>query len=159
MVRKTRKKIGSTHAGMKLYTLGFTKKSAREFFETFKINNIEQMIDVRLNNTSQLAGFTKKEDLKYFLKELCGIDYYHFNFLAPTKEIRDRYNKDRDWSLYTKAYIELLENRKILDKLDKSFFERKTCFLCTEVSAEHCHRGLLAEYLKQHWKDVEVIHL
>lgn len=74
---------------MKIYTVGFTKKSAKEFFNILKRNKIEQIIDIRLNNTSQLAGFTKKNDLKYFLKELCKIDYKHFNFLAPTKEIRD----------------------------------------------------------------------
>ena len=147
---------------MKIYTIGFTKKSAKEFFEILKRNNIEQIIDIRHNNTSQLAGFTKKNDLEYFLKELCSIDYYHFKFLAPTKEIRDQYIKNKDWDVYVNEYIGLLEIRKLLDnldKLDKSFFERKTCFLCSEASADHCHRRLLVEYLKEHWDDVEVIHL
>ncbi len=144
---------------MKLYTIGFTKKSAKVFFEVLKRKNIEQIIDIRLNNTSQLAGFTKKDDLKYFLKELCGIDYYHFKFLAPAKEIRDRYIKSKDWNIYAKEYIELLEDRRILDKLDKSFFERRTCFLCSEPTADYCHRRLLVEYLSEHWDDVEGAHL
>ena len=144
---------------MKIFTIGFTKKSAKEFFEILKTNNIEQIIDIRLNNTSQLAGFTKKDNLKYFLKELCGIDYCHFIFLAPTKEIRDRYIKSKDWDVYIKEYIELLDNRKVLDKLDKSYFKRKSCFLCSEASANHCHRRLLVEYLKGHWDYVEIVHL
>lgn len=144
---------------MKIFTIGFTKKSAKEFFEILKTNNIEQIIDIRLNNTSQLAGFTKKDNLEYFLKELCSIDYCHFIFLAPTKEIRDRYIKSKDWDVYVKEYIELLDNRKVLDKLDKSYFNRKSCFLCSEASADHCHRRLLVEYLKEHWDYVEIVHL
>ena len=144
---------------MKIFTIGFTKKSAKEFFEILKTNNIEQIIDIRLNNTSQLAGFTKKDNLEYFLKELCSIDFCHFIFLAPTKEIRDRYIKSKDWDVYVKEYIELLDNRKVLDKLDKSYFKRKSCFLCSEASADHCHRRLLVEYLKEHWDYVEIVHL
>jgi uncharacterized protein (DUF488 family) len=144
---------------MKIYTIGFTKKNAQEFFQLLKINKIEQLIDIRLNNTSQLAGFTKKDDLEFFLKELCGITYYHFNFLAPTKEIRDIYIKEKNWENYTVAYNELLVNRLVQDKLKKSFFEKSTCFLCTEPSAKHCHRGLLVEYLKKHWNDIEIVHL
>lgn len=144
---------------MKIFTIGFTKKSAKEFFEILKTNNIEQIIDIRLNNTSQLAGFTKKDNLEYFLKELCSIDYCHFIFLAPTKEIRDQYIKSKNWDVYVKEYIELLDNRKVLDKLDKSYFKRKSCFLCSEASADHCHRRLLVEYLKEHWDYVEIVHL
>lgn len=144
---------------MKIFTIGFTKKSAKEFFEILKTNNIEQIIDIRLNNTSQLAGFTKKDNLEYFLKELCSIDYFHFIFLAPTKEIRDRYIKSKDWDVYVKEYIELLDTRRVLDKLDKSYFKRKSCFLCSEASADHCHRRLLVEYLKEHWDYVEIVHL
>jgi len=144
---------------MKIFTIGFTQKSAKEFFEILKTNNIEQIIDIRLNNTSQLAGFTKKDNLEYFLKELSSIDYCHFIFLAPTKEIRDHYIKSKDWDVYVKEYIGLLDDRKVLDKLDKSFFKRKSCFLCSEASADHCHRRLLVEYLKEHWDYVEIVHL
>ena len=144
---------------MKIFTIGFTKKNAKEFFQLLKINNIEQLVDIRLNNTSQLAGFTKKDDLEFFLKELCGITYHHFKYLAPTKEIRDLYIKEKNWENYTKAYNELLEKRSIKDKLDRSFFEKRTCFLCTEPFAKNCHRGLLAEYLQKHWTEIEIVHL
>ena len=144
---------------MRIYTIGFTKKSAKKFFEILKANDVAQIVDVRLNNTSQLAGFAKRDDLEYFLNELCGIDYHHFKFLAPTKDIRDRYNKEGDWNRYVDEYTYILEKRKILDILDRSFFETATCLLCSEPSADHCHRRLLAEYLKEHWKSVEVVHL
>jgi len=144
---------------MRIYTVGFTRKSAQEFFDTLKRNNIKQIVDIRLNNTSQLAGFTKKDDLQYFLRELCGVDYYHFKFLAPTKEMREQYAKSKNWGIYAREYIKLLQSRNILDKLDKSFFGRETCFLCSEASAEHCHRRLLTQYLKEHWEDVEVVHI
>ena len=144
---------------MKIYTIGFTRKNAQEFFDALKRNNIKQIVDIRLKNTSQLAGFTKRDDLQYFLKELCGAYYYHFEFLAPTKEMRDKYAKSKNWDIYAGEYIELLDNRNVLSKLDKSFFERETCFLCSEASAEHCHRRLLVQYLKEHWGDIEVVHL
>ncbi|OFV67185.1 MAG: protein containing DUF488 [Candidatus Syntrophoarchaeum caldarius] len=144
---------------MKIYTIGFTRKSAKEFFEILKRNDVKQVVDIRLNNTSQLAGFTKKNDLAYFLKELCGIEYYHFKFLAPTKEIRDRYIESKDWDVYVEEYLRLLEERGVIDKLERSFFEMRTCLLCSEPTAEHCHRRLLAEYLKKQWGDVEVVHL
>jgi len=144
---------------MNIYTIGFTKKSAKEFFEILKKNEIEQVIDIRLNNTSQLSGFAKKNDLKYFLKEILNIDYFHFEFLAPTKELREIYPKGNDWDLYVKRFIELLDERKILGKLDKSFFEKRTCFLCAEATPENCHRRLVAEYLKEHWSGMKIIHL
>jgi uncharacterized protein (DUF488 family) len=144
---------------MKIYTIGFTKKSAEEFFGILNRNKIERIIDVRLNNTSQLAGFTKRDDLAYFLRELCGIEYHHLKFLAPTKEIRDRYNVNRDWDAYKREYIKLIEKREILKKLDTSLFRKRTCLLCSEAMPDRCHRRLLAEYLKEHWGSVEVVHL
>lgn len=144
---------------MEIYTIGFTKKSAKEFFKILRKNEIRQVVDVRLNNTSQLAGFAKKDDLKYFLKEILNIDYFHFKFLTPTKELRSIYRKGNNWDLYAKKFRELLDERKVIDKLDKSFFENKTCFLCAEATPENCHRRLLAEYLKEHWKEVRIIHL
>lgn len=144
---------------MTIYTLGFVKKKAKEFFAILKENKIEQLVDIRFNNTSQLAGFTKKEDLEYFLKELCNITYSHFEFLAPTKEIRNSYNRNEDWQEYTKKYLNLLREREILKKLDKSFFQKRTCFLCSEPIPDYCHRKLLVDYLKEHWRDIEIIHL
>lgn len=144
---------------MDLYTIGFTKKTAEEFFDVLKRNGIQQIVDIRLNNTSQLAGFTKENDLKYFLMKLCGIDYYHFEFLAPTREIREGYTKGKEWDKYAEGYVSLLDTRGILKKLDREFFKKRTCFLCSESPPEYCHRRLLAEYLKKHWGDVNVVHL
>jgi len=145
---------------VKIYTIGFTKKSAPMFFELLAKSGVQRLIDIRLNNTSQLAGFTKRDDFKYFLKELADIEYYHFDFLAPTKEIRDTYSKSKNWDLYTKQFLHLLEERKALDQLDKKFFQEKTCcLLCSEANPEYCHRKLVADSLKNRWHDVEVIHL
>ncbi|PJB21417.1 MAG: hypothetical protein CO114_05415 [Euryarchaeota archaeon CG_4_9_14_3_um_filter_38_12] len=144
---------------MKLYTIGFAKKNAKEFFEKLEENKIQQLVDIRLNNTSQLAGFTKKSDFEYFLKKLCNIDYYHFKFLAPTKELLDKYKNNKNWDFYVNEYKRLLVERRVLDKLNKSFFKKRTCLLCSEPTSEHCHRRLVAEYLKEHWNGVEVVHL
>jgi len=144
---------------MRIYTIGFTKKSAQEFFDTLRRNNIKQIVDIRLSNTSQLAGFTKRDDLQYFLRALCGIDYYHFELLAPTKEIKDKFAEGKNWDVYAREYIELLDSRSVLDKLDKSSLGRETCFLCSETVPDHCHRRLLTQYLEEHWGDIEVSHL
>jgi len=141
---------------MKIYTIGFTKKSAKEFFTILQENEIEQLVDIRLNNKSQLAGFTKMKDLKYFLKEIAIIDYFYFDYLAPTKELREMVS---DWKLYTSEYLKLLDKRKVLEKLDPNFFQTPTVFLCSETIASDCHRGILTTYLKENWSDVEVIHL
>lgn len=141
---------------MKIYTIGFTKKTAKEFFQILKENQIEQLVDIRLNNTSQLAGFTKKRDLEYFLKKISNIDYYYFDFLAPTKELREMVE---DWPLYTQEYLKLLDKRNVLDRLNPDFFQKRTVLLCSESSAQKCHRVILTDYLQEHWEDVEVLHL
>lgn len=140
---------------MKIYTIGFTKKSAKAFFGILKDNQIEQLVDIRLNNKSQLAGFTKMRDLEYFLREITGIDYYYFDFFAPTKELRKMV---KEWDLYTQEYLKLLEKRKVLQKIEPEFFEKKTVLLCSEPVASDCHRGILANYLQEQW-DIEVVHL
>jgi uncharacterized protein (DUF488 family) len=116
---------------MKIYTIGFTQKSAEEFFNILKDNQIEQLVDIRLNNKSQLAGFTKMKDLKYFLKKIANIDYYYFDYLAPTKELRKIVEQ---WEIYTYEYLKLLENRNVLDILDPDFFKKRTVFLCSELA-------------------------
>ncbi len=141
---------------MKIYTIGFTKKSAEEFFNILQDNQIKQLVDIRLNNKSQLAGFTKMKDLKYFLKKISNIEYYYFDYLAPTKELRKMVPQ---WDLYTVEYLKLLEKRQILDRLDPNFFKKPTVFLCSEKLASQCHRGILANYLQENWPDVEVFHL
>ncbi len=144
---------------MKLYTIGFTKKSAEEFFELLKRSGVERVIDTRLNNVSQLAGFTKKKDLQYFLSKVSEIDYVHIPMLAPTKEILDAYKKDGgDWQTYERKYNELITSRQIEKKLSKELVSGG-CLLCSEEKPHHCHRRLVAEYLQQKWGDIAIQHL
>ena len=144
---------------MNLYTIGFTKKSAKQFFELLKKNQVKCLIDTRLNNKSQLAGFAKKDDLEYFLDGLANIKYVYKPEFAPSDEILTKYKKgSMSWQEYEEKYLRLLEQRKILKDLNFSLFE-DACFLCSEHSAEHCHRRLLAEYLKQHNPSLKIIHL
>lgn len=136
-----------------MYTIGFTRKNAKQFFELFKVNGVRLLIDIRLNNVSQLAGFAKRDDLKYFLSEICDCDYRHKPEWAPTKEILDQYkNKEINWDAYVEKFLPLIESRAIqthmsLEKLDHA------CLLCSEPTADKCHRRLVAEYLKKHLGD------
>ncbi len=145
---------------MEIYSIGFTQKSAGEFFGTLKANAIERLLDVRLNNTSQLAGFAKLADLPYFLREICGAAYEHEPLLAPTQEILDAFKKHKgSWDVYTEAYLALIRSRKVESVLSQDSFRKKTVLLCSEPTAEHCHRRLALEYLQKHWGDVRIIHL
>lgn len=145
---------------MEIYSIGFTQKSAGEFFETLKAHGIERLLDVRLNNTSQLAGFAKQADLAYFLKQICGAEYEHEPLLAPTQEILDAFKKKKgDWGVYTEEFLKLMRSRKIESAISKQSFAKKTVLLCSEPTAEHCHRRLVLEYLKNHWGDIIIHHL
>ena len=147
---------------MIIYTIGFTQKTAEQFFELVKANNIELMIDVRLNNKSQLAGFSKGNDLAYFLREICKADYIHCNEFAPTKELLSGYQKKLiSWNEYERQFDEIMEKRGAYKKFLSRFAEyNKVCLLCSEVTAEHCHRRLVAEKVQTSSpKNVEVIHL
>lgn len=141
---------------MKLFTIGFTKKSAETFFTRIKGAGVKKLIDVRLNNVSQLAGFTKKADLNFFTKEICHIDYLHMTQLAPTQDILTAYKTNKgDWGIYERQFLKLMEERKIeetipLEKLDGG------CLLCSEEKPHHCHRRLVAEYLRGKWENVEI---
>ena len=116
-------------------------------------------MDVRLNNVSQLAGFAKKDDLAFFLKEVAGMEYVHVPELAPTQEMLNAYKKEKgDWQLYEQRFLGLMRERKIEEKLPRSIFEGG-CLLCSEDKPHQCHRRLVAEYLQQHWGDVDVKHL
>jgi len=118
------------------------------------------LIDVRLNNTSQLAGFAKRDDLRYFLREICGAEYVHLPELAPTKEILDGYKKKQiGWAEYETLYRALLAERKVENALDRRLFDSPVVFLCSESTAECCHRRLAAEYLAEKWGDVKTVHL
>lgn len=142
-----------------IFTLGFTKKNAKVFFSTLKQNNVKKLIDVRLNNISQMAGFTKKEDLKYFLKEICNIEYSHEPDFAPTKELLDGYRKKEIlWPDYEKKYLDLLSHRHVLTKFSLEELDM-SCLLCSEPKPDHCHRRLLAEYLKDSIGNIIIKHL
>lgn len=144
---------------MTIFTIGFTKKSAEEFFETLIRNGVKRVIDIRLNNKSQLAGFAKNNDLKYFLKKIAEIDYVHKPEYAPSEDLLKGYRlKDVSWEEYEKEYPKILENRKILDNIDLSMFDNGV-LLCSEEIAENCHRRLFAEYLAANNKNVEIVHL
>lgn len=144
---------------MKLFTIGFTKKSAEQFFTRLKNSRTERLVDVRLNNVSQLAGFAKKDDLRYFLEVICGIDYLHLPLLASTQQMIDSYKKKRgDWQLYEKQFLELMRERQIEREVSRKVLGN-ACLLCSEDKPEHCHRRLVAEYLRNKWSDVEIVHL
>ncbi len=145
---------------MEIYSIGFTKKSAREFFGLLRQASIRRLIDVRLNNVSQLAGFAKRDDLEFFLRELCDADYVHEPLLAPTQELLDRYKKQRgSWADYERDFLDLMSQRRIEDRIDRSLFGVPSVLLCSEHTAEHCHRRIVAEYLRDAWGDVEIVHL
>lgn len=146
---------------MILYTIGFTQKSAEQFFELIKNNKIELLIDVRLNNKSQLAGFTKGSDLKYFLKEICGTEYIHCEEFAPTKDLLSNYQKGIvSWDDYEKEFDMILELRGDYSKFYERFKEySRICLLCSEPTAEHCHRRLVAEKIQNEFNEIEVIHI
>jgi uncharacterized protein (DUF488 family) len=139
--------------------MGFTKKSAEQFFTRLKQPGLERVIDIRLNNVSQLAGFTKKDDLRYFLREICHIDYVHLPELAPTKDILDAYKKNGgEWQMYERQFFMLLDKRHVADTLERNIISGG-CLLCSEATPEHCHRRLVAEYLRDKWGDIEIKHL
>jgi uncharacterized protein (DUF488 family) len=144
---------------MKLFTIGFTKKSARRFFELLRSSGARRLVDVRLNNVSQLAGFAKKDDLAYFAKTICGMEYLHLPVLAPTQEMLDRYRKERgDWQDYERQFVDLMRQRRIEETVSKEALA-DGCLLCSEDRPHHCHRRLVAEYLKERWGDVDIVHL
>lgn len=144
---------------MKLFTIGFTKKSAEAFFTKLKRSGAKRVVDVRLNNVSQLAGFAKRNDLQFFLREICHMDYVHVPELAPTQDILDEYKKNKgDWAVYEQKFLELMRKREIEKKIDPAVIA-DGCLLCSEDKPHHCHRRLVAEYLKSHWSDVEVSHI
>ena len=144
---------------MRVHTIGFTKKSASDFFELLHKSGAKRLVDVRLNNVSQLAGFAKKDDLAYFLDKICRMKYVHLPELAPTREMLDAYRKEhRDWDTYQREFLALLDARRIA-KMGIKRTIANSCLLCSEDTPEHCHRRLVAEYLNQHWGNVEIVHL
>jgi uncharacterized protein (DUF488 family) len=144
---------------VKIFTIGFTKKSAREFFERLRRPGLARLIDVRLNNVSQLAGFSKRDDLSFFCESILAIGYVHLPQLAPVQEMLDEYKKKRgDWSAYEAKFLALMASRKVEDELDRAVIDGG-CLLCSEPTPEHCHRRLVAEYLQHAWGGVEIEHI
>jgi len=144
---------------MKIYTIGFTKKSAEKFFGLLRTSGATTLVDVRLNNVSQLAGFAKRDDLKFFLGELCGMGYTHRPDLAPTQAILDDYKKQgTGWETYENRFLKLMEQRTIEDAVPRGLIDNAV-LLCSEDKPHHCHRRLVAEYLADRWGSVTVEHL
>lgn len=143
---------------MKIFTIGFTKTSAEHFFGRLRESGARTLADVRLNNVSQLAGFAKRDDLKWFTSELVGMRYQHLPQLAPTQDMLNRYKKEKgDWSQYAEEFLSLMRKRRI-EANDPETLDG-ACLLCSEDQPHHCHRRLVAEYLKDHWPDVQIVHL
>jgi uncharacterized protein (DUF488 family) len=144
---------------LQLFTIGFTQKTAEQFFESLIQSGTKTLIDTRLNNVSQLAGFAKKQDLKYFLKRLGNIEYIHITDLAPTKDILEEYKKNKgEWSVYETKFLQLMTERQIEHKVSPDLIHRG-CLLCSEAKPHHCHRRLVAEYLSRKWGNLEICHL
>jgi len=143
-----------------VYTIGFTQKSARRFFELLDDHKVRKLLDIRLNPYGQLSDFSEKNDLSYFLERLSGIDYHHLVELAPTDDILHSYRKEKSWSIYVERFERLMDERSIPAFLDRALFEDgPVCLLCSEDKPDRCHRRLVAERLVQSWDDVEIHHL
>ena len=144
---------------MRVYTIGFTKKSALDFFELLRASGAKRIIDVRLSNMSQLAGFSKKDDLEYFLRKICHMEYVHLPGLAPTREMLDSYRKGhKNWDIYESEFLELIEQRRI-ENMQIKRTVANACLLCSEDKPDQCHRRLVAEYLQRSWGDLDIVHL
>jgi uncharacterized protein (DUF488 family) len=151
-------------ASLTIYTIGFTRHSAREFFTLLKNAGIRRLIDTRLNNVSQLAGFAKKADLAYFTETILGAEYRHMPILAPTQEMLDTYKKQKGgWERYRQDYLAIVAERQIEKELSPDLFSIPTALLCSEHTADHCHRKLVIEHLNRTWGpvhgEIRAVHL
>jgi uncharacterized protein (DUF488 family) len=146
-----------------IFTIGFTQKSAEEFFRLLRQAQVQKLIDIRENRVGQLAGFAKYPDLAFFLDRISGIAYDYQPIFAPSPEIRIAYRKTRNWAQYEKSFLELMRQRRVLEAVDPASFEGKVALLCAEADPDKCHRRLVAEMLAQHWSSqghaIEVQHL
>jgi len=145
---------------VEVYTIGFTKKTAAEFFGALRQAGVKRLLDVRLKNTSQLAGFTRREDLPFFLRELCRAEYEHEPLLAPTAELLTDYRKRRaDWEEYKERFLGLMAERRVEDRIERRLFDVRTALLCSEPTADRCHRRLVLEFLGSKWGNMQMVHL
>ncbi|PWU21981.1 MAG: hypothetical protein C5B50_00410 [Verrucomicrobia bacterium] len=144
---------------MQVFTIGFTKKTAEQFFEKLRSAGIKRVVDVRLNKASQLAGFSKGKDLEYFLKQILGVEYAEAPLLAPTQALLDAYKKNGgQWEEYKRDFLRLMEERHIEEKINPSLLDGG-CLLCSEDKPHHCHRRLVVEYLQKRWGNLSVTHI
>ena len=144
---------------MKIFTIGFTQKSAEQFFSTLRAAGVKRVVDVRLNNVSQLAGFSKRDDLPFFLREICGIGYVHLPVLAPTQALLDAYKKGGSgWRGYERRFKALIASRRVEDVVPRGVIA-SGCLLCSEPTPEQCHRRAVAEHLRDRWGGVDIVHL
>lgn len=144
---------------MRVFTIGFTKKPASRFFRLLQESGARRVVDVRLNNSSQLAGFAKRDDLRFFLAELCSMDYVHLPALAPTKQLLSDYRKRRcSWSDYESRFFDLMRERRVERTMSKDMLS-DACLLCSEHRPVKCHRRLVVEYLDEHWGGLDITHL
>ncbi len=142
-----------------LFTIGYGRKGARQFFSALKAAGVRKVIDVRLNNTSQLVGFTKRDDLVFFLEAILGLAYEHRTELAPTKEMLEAYRGGKTaWPEHERRLRMLYAERAIERTLAPRDMDG-ACLLCSEPEPEHCHRQVVAEHLKEHWGNVTIRHL
>lgn len=145
---------------MKLFTVGFTKKSAERFFALLREHGVQCLVDIRVHPNGQLAGFTKQADLPYFLTHLAGCEYRYLPALAPSEDIMTAYRKDHDWGAYVTRFEALMDARGVPQTLDRSLFaEQACCLLCSEATPDRCHRRLVAERLARAWPGTEIVHL
>lgn len=144
---------------MRVFTIGFTRKSAEAFFAAICNSGARRVVDVRLNNVSQLAGFSKRDDVGYFLRAIGGLDYVHRPDLAPTQALLDEYRKRQGgWPAYERQFLALMQERRIEETVPRDLIA-EACLLCSEDTPQRCHRRLVAEYLRDRWGDLEIVHL
>ena len=144
---------------MKVYTIGFTRKHADQFFTLLQSAGVRRVLDIRLNNTSQLAGFTKRTDLPYFLRAIADIDYVYLPQLAPTAGILAAYKKSKgEWPVYAEQFLRLMAERRVAESVSRDLLDGG-CLLCSEATAERCHRRLVAEYFQSKWGNLRIVHL
>ncbi len=145
---------------MKIYTIGFTKKTAEQFFNKLKVAHVRRLMDIRLRPDSQLAGFAKRVDLQFFLEKLNQCTYIYEPRLAPSDDLLKIYRENKDWNSYESGYFQILNSRQMPQLLDRGEFENSnTCLLCSEDEPENCHRRLIAQAMQTLWGDVQIIHL
>ena len=158
-IPKTKQVASMNHSEITIFTIGFAGKSAEQFFSILQENKMRKILDVRLYNRSQLAGFTKQKDLEFFLRAILGAEYEHLPEFAPTKQLLDDYKAKRiSWEAYEDEYRKLLDRRRPDDRLTRDEMN-DVCLLCSEPHAEHCHRRLAAEFLGDKWGNIRIVHL